>query len=127
MKAKVRCASQYADYITCTRGVKQGDVCSPVLFSLFINDLALDIINAGRHDVSFSSTLLELFIWLFADAIILLSETVVGLQTQLNNLCSAASRLELKVNMNKSNIVVFRKGGYLASRELERWFMIMKR
>ena len=50
---------------------------------------------------------------------ILLSETVVGLQTRLDNLCSAASRLELKVNMNKSNIEVFRKGGYSASRE--RW------
>ena len=39
---------------------------------------------------------------------------------RLKSLCSAASRLELKVNMNKSNILVFRKGGYLASRE--RWF-----
>ena len=48
---------------------------------------------------------------LFADDMILLSETVIGLQTQLNNLFSAASRLQLKVNMNKSNIVVFRKGG----------------
>ena len=50
---------------------------------------------------------------------ILLSETVIGLQTQLNSLFSAASRLQLKVNMNKSNIVVFRKGGYLGARE--RW------
>ena len=32
---------------------------------------------------------------------------------------SAASRLQLKVNMNKSNIVMFRKGGYLGTRE--RW------
>ena len=51
MKAKVRCGSQYTGYINCTRGVKQGDVCSPVLFSLVINDLALEIINAGRHGV----------------------------------------------------------------------------
>ena len=50
---------------------------------------------------------------------ILLSETVIGLQTQLNSLFSAASKLQLKVNMNKSNIVVFRKGGYLGARE--RW------
>ena len=50
---------------------------------------------------------------------ILISETVIGLQTRLNNLFSAASRLQFKVNMNKSNIVVFRKGGYLGARE--RW------
>ena len=40
-----------------------------------------------------------------------LEETVTGLQTQLNSLFSAASRLQFKVNMNKSNTVVFRKGG----------------
>ena len=50
---------------------------------------------------------------------ILLSETVIGLQTQLNSLFSAASRLQLKVKMNKSNIVVFTKGGYLGA--IERW------
>ena len=58
-------------------------------------------------------------ILLFADDMILLSETVIGLQTQLNSLFIAASRLQLKVKMNKSNIVVFRKGGYLGARE--RW------
>ncbi|WP_419612590.1 hypothetical protein, partial [Thiolapillus sp.] len=61
----------------------------------------------------------ELFILLLADDVILVSETVVGLQTQLNSLQNAASELELKVNMNKSNIIVFRKGGYLGARE--RW------
>ena len=74
-------ASQYTDYSNCTRGVKQGGVCSPVLFLLCINDLALEIIIAGRHDASFRSSLVELFVLLFADDILLLSETVVGLQT----------------------------------------------
>ena len=45
-------------------------------------------------------------------------KTVIGLQTQLNSL-QHASDLELKVNLNKSNIIVFRKGGYLGARE--RW------
>ena len=42
-----------------------------------------------------------------------------NLLTQLNSLQHAACELELKVNMNKSNIIVFRKGGYLGARE--RW------
>ena len=119
VKARIRCCAKFTDYINCTRGVKQGDVCSPVLFSLFISELALDIINNGRHGVSLSSDFVQLVILLFADDMILLSETVIGLQTQLNSLFSAASRLQLKLNMNKSNIVVFRKGGYLGARE--RW------
>ena len=120
VRARVRCGGQFTDYIRCTSGVKQGDVCSPVLFSLFINELAVEVISNGRHGVSYSSYFLELFILLFADDVILLSEAVVGLQTQLNSLCQAASKLNLKVNMNKSDIMVFRKGGYLAARE--KWF-----
>ena len=54
-------------------------------------------------------------ILLFADDMLLLSETVSGLQTQLNSLFSVTSRLQLKVN-----IVVFKKGGYLGVRE--KWF-----
>lgn len=117
VKARVRCGAKLSDIINCTAGVKQGDVCSPVLFSLFINELALDVIEKGRHGVRFSIDVFELFILLLADDVSLLSETVVGLQTQLNSLACAAKRLGLKVNINKSNIVVFRKGGYLAARE----------
>ena len=119
VKARVRGGVDVTDYIMCTRGVKQGDVCSPVLFSLFINELALEIINNGKHGVTLSPDLIELFILLFADDIVLLAETAVGLQNQLNNLYRAASQLELKVNMDKSNIIVFRKGGFLG--RYERW------
>jgi hypothetical protein len=90
------------------------------LFSLFINELTIQVIRNGRHGVTLSVDAFQLFIMLLADDVVLLSETVVGLQTQLNSLCDAASSLQLKVNLSKSNIIVFRKGGYLAARE--RWF-----
>ena len=63
---------------------------------------------------------MDLVILLSANDIILLSETVIGLQTKLNSLSHAASKLKLKVNMSNSSIMVFRKGGYLVSRN--RWF-----
>ena len=37
VKARVRDGALLAECIECIRGVNQGDVCSPVLFSLFIN------------------------------------------------------------------------------------------
>ena len=84
VKARIRCGcgARFTDYINCTRGVKQGDVCIPVLFTLFINEGAVAIINNGRHGVSLSSDFVQLWILLFADDMILLSETVIGLQTQ---------------------------------------------
>jgi hypothetical protein len=120
VRARVRCGAKLSDCVKCTFGVKQGDVCSPILFSLIINELAVEVIRNGRHGVNMSLDAFELFILLLADDVVLLSETVVGLQRQLNNLHQAALNLQLKVNMKKSNIVVFRKGGYLAARE--RWY-----
>ena len=62
--------------------------------------------------------MIELFILLFA--VILLSDTIVGLQNQLDVLCKNATALELQVNLDKSNIVIFRNGGFIARRE--EWF-----
>ena len=117
VKVKVRCGVKLTECIRCTYGVKQGDVCSPVLFSLFINELATEVIKNGKHGATFTIDYFQLFILLLADDIALLSETVVGLQTQLKSLQHASMSLGLKVNLEKSNIIVFRKGGYLAAKE----------
>ena len=45
---------------------------------------------------------------------------MIGLQNQLNALFVAAKRLGLTVNLDKSKVMVFRKGGYLAANK--RWF-----
>jgi hypothetical protein len=93
---------------------------SPILFSLFINSLAKDILEQGRNGISLSPHQVELFVLLFADDLLLLSDTVMGLQNQLNVLYDAAVRARLIVNTAKTKVVVFRNGGYLAEREV--WF-----
>ena len=81
----MRSGNRLSYLIECNRGVKQGDVCSPVSFSLFINELARDIIPERKHGSIVSPELIELFILLFADDL-LVSETPIGLQNQLNSL-----------------------------------------
>lgn len=117
VKARVRAGADLTEEFLCPQGLKQGEVCSPVLFSLFINELTKEINKQGRHGIQLSPEFIELFILLFADDIILFSDSVIGLQTQLNVLCETASRLGLVVNLDKSNIVVFRNGGFLGERE----------
>ena len=94
-------------------------MCSPVLFSLFINELTKDIIESGKHGIQLAPDLIELLIVLFADDVVLLSDSVFGLQIQLNVLFNTAKRLDLVANLDKSNIVVFKKGGHFALNE--RW------
>ena len=104
----------------CPIGLKQGEVCSPVLFSLFINELARETDQQGMHGIQLIPDLIEIFILLFADDIILMSDSVCGLQNQLNILYETANRLGLVVSLDKSNIVVFRNGGHIAWNE--KWF-----
>ena len=66
---------------------------------------------------SYNPDITELFIMLFADDVVLLSYTPVGLQHQLNMLARNADSFDLIVNLDKSNIFVFRNGGYLAKCE----------
>ena len=54
---------------------------------------------------------------LFADDVVLLSNTIAGLHCWLNVLRDTAKRLHLVVNFEKSQVVIFRNGGYIAARE----------
>ena len=54
---------------------------------------------------------------LFADDIVLIADTVHGLQRQINVLYNVSCILGLEVHVRKSNIVVFRNGGHLAANE----------
>jgi len=58
---------------------------------------------------------------LFADDVVLLSNTIVGLQQQPKVIRDPAQRLHLVVNFpkkekKKKKVVIFRKGGYIAAR-----------
>jgi hypothetical protein len=120
VKARVRANGDMSDSFDCPRGVKQGEVCSPILFTMLINEIAKDIVDKGRHGIQLLPDIVQILILMFADDIILMSDSVVGLQNQLNVLRNTALQLGLSVNLSKSNIVVFRNGGHLAANE--KWF-----
>ena len=80
---------------------------------ILINELALNIIREGNHGAIVSPELIELFTLLFADDLLLILETPISLQNQLNSLRKSAKKHDLKVNLNKSSVIVFRKGGSL--------------
>ena len=120
VKAVVRYGSDISGEINCPMGVRQGCLLSPLLFSLLITELAQGIAEGGRHGYQFSPGVAEIFALLFADDIALIATTPQGLQNQINNLKRGAERLGLVVNLEKTKVMVFRKGGFLG--RLERWY-----
>ena len=120
VKARVGVGDDLTEPFMCPRGLKQGEICSPILFSFSINEFANEITQKGKHDISLSPGLIQMLIMLFADDLILLSFTITGLQHQLNILNDTANNLGLVVNLSKSKVVFFRNGGHFALRE--KWF-----
>ena len=119
VSACVRDKCSYTNFFECPRGVKQGCLLSPLMFSFFVNELAVEVSRNGKHCIQMIPGAIEIFLLLFADDVILMSSTPAGLQNQLNHLKNEADRLYLSVNLDKTNIVGFRMGGHLAARE--RW------
>ena len=62
VKVRIRCGAKFTECIHCTRGVKQGDVCSPALFFAIYQKLALWITKNGKRGVSFISFFLFFFL-----------------------------------------------------------------
>ena len=61
---------------------------------------------------------LSLFLLMYADDLVLFSESVEGLQSLLNDLCIYANKWKMIVNTDKTKIVVFRNGGNVKNEEL---------
>ena len=98
-------------------GVRQGEHLSPLLFSMYLNDLQeylqnFDVngIKSISDDIENELNLyLKLFLLLYADDTILLSETSTDLQLLLDKFCFYCTKWKLKININKTKVMVFSK------------------
>ena len=92
-------------------GVRQGECLSPLLFSLFINDLEEELYIKGAKGID--TGLLKFFLLLYADDIVIFANSAEEMQDNLNILEEYCNKWKLKVNKDKTKVIVFRKGGRL--------------
>ena len=102
-----------SDYFASNSGVRQGENLSPLLFSLFINDLETYLMSKGNTVIDFKNDMcnnyVKLLVLLYADDTIILSNSAAGLQKGLDNLGSYCTEWKLKVNSTKTKIIIFSK------------------
>ena len=116
----VKCNGKLTEFFECPIGLKQGCVLSPLLFNIFISEVSRSINLEGLHGLQLvpnENILNHLF---YADDNCIFSTTPRGLQSKLNIIHSMSQRLGLEVNLDKTKIIVFRKGGFLGKNE--KWF-----
>lgn len=95
-------------------GVKQGCLLSPLLFAIYLNDLH-EFLGGGTNVDELNIRLL-----LYADDIVILADDSAILQHMIYKLEEYCRLWCVEVNLNKSQIMVFRKGGKIAASE--KWY-----
>ena len=103
--AQIRVNGLLTESFEVTSGVKQGDIISPILFSMYLNDLATGLkeLNCGI-DVDG----LNLSILLYADDIVLMAPDENALQKMLQFIDGWCKKWRMAINSDKTQVVHFR-------------------
>ena len=114
-KSCIRNDGQLTESLDVTVGVLQGEALLPFLFSLYLNDFESFLMKKGRKSIDIG--MINLFLILYADDTVIISDSSEGLQRQLDALYSYCADWKLTVNISKTKIMVFRNRGKLNERE----------
>lgn len=111
IKSCVSFNGESSEFFSCKNGLRQGENLSPILFSMFLNDLEHFLLNENNFGLNiFDKSLqdyLKLVVLLYADDTVLFAENEEELQQLLNKFQIYCSRWKLNVNPEKSKIVIF--------------------
>ena len=87
--------------------MRQGCNVGPLLFSLYISDPESYLeINSPGHVTSEN---LKFQLLLFVDDLVLLADSEQGLQNSMNRLDEFCNTWDMKINIQKTNVVIFNK------------------
>ena len=96
------CSQFFNSYI----GVRQGEYLSPMLFSIFVNDLEKYLIENDCEQLSFNdveiANFLKITVLLYVDDTIVFADSAKGLQKALNSLNQYCEQWKLTVNEKKN-------------------------
>ena len=107
IKTKIFIGGEKSEAFECKLGVRQGECLSPFLFAVYINDLEISLSDV---DAGVTINDLKILVLFYADDVVIFSETATGLQNEIDKLLQYCSRWKLKLNTDKSQVVVFRRG-----------------
>ena len=108
VQSRIKYENQLSVGFQCVLGVRQGKCLSPFLFAMYINDLEETLELKGYKGIEIG--MLKLMLLLYADVIVILFESEAGLQMGLDILKDYCDRWKLTVNVNKTKVMIFRKG-----------------
>ena len=112
-KACVKIDGQLSPEFKTQSGVRQGCIMSPLLFNIFMSDMPGKLNQEDQVSLCLGGKI-NCLLW--ADDILILSETEAGLNTSLEKLNEYCKINALTVNTDKTKCMIFNKTGRLMRR-----------
>ena len=113
-KACVKMHNRCTENFEINQGVRQGCVLSPLLFNIFLSDLAKTLDTAGSK-IQVNDQELNTLFW--ADDIIMFAKTENTLRDMLKTLEVYSNENKLEINTDKTKIMTFNKTGRIIRRD----------
>ena len=112
IKSCVSLNGECSQYFLSEIGVRQGENLSPVLFSLFLNDLHSYLHINGSVGVELINPdtailWLKLLVLLYADDTVIVSSSASDLQNSLNTFHNYCKNWYLNINITKTKVIIF--------------------
>jgi hypothetical protein len=113
IKSRIQTKEGSSPFFPCLNGVRQGENLSPLLFSIYLNDLehflSEKTANGVICDIEHENIGLyfKLFVILYADDTVLIGNNSEDLQQNLNYFEEYCDKWKLTVNVSKTKIMIF--------------------
>lgn len=107
-KTHVKVGNKLTESFTSHIGVRQGDVLSPNIFKIFLNDFSIYL---EENSVPVSLNRKNIYSLLYADDLVLIAERASDLQNKLCLLERYCKKWCLQVNTTKTKVIIFNKAG----------------
>ena len=111
-KCAVKIGNKVTEFFDYTRGVRQGCPMSPNFFNIYVNEL-IEMLNEGNTSNITLDEETKVNALMYADDLIILSDTKEGLQKQINKLLTFCTKWKLDVNVKKTKVMIFNRGNKL--------------
>jgi hypothetical protein len=109
-KCQVKIGQTLSSVFDANQGVRQGCILSPILFNIFISDLP-EILDKAENEPAMIGNNTKISSILWADDLVMISESKDGLTKMLNDLLKFSAEHGLKINADKTKCMIFNKTG----------------
>ena len=108
-KCQVKVAERYSEVFWTNAGVRQGDPLSPSLFTLYLADIEETMAKAQDGGLIIGGK--KFWTLAYADDVVILAKDKRDLENMIKTLFNYLKRKKLTLNVQKSKVMVFKKGG----------------